>query len=82
MIVIANPDNDTDVSITKEPGDSRDNAWVTLVTANTKYSINLIVTDEGIVIDVYPLDFETDIGPLATLALMEQDMLDAYEELN
>ena len=80
MIIVPNPDNETDVAIIKESGDTRDNAWITLVTAGTKYSINLIVTDEGIVIDVYPLNLEVDIQPLATLALMEQDMLDAYGE--
>jgi len=76
-ITIAKDDLSTDAIITF-PADvnTRDNVWLTIDPnrGGPAYSLNVIRTDEGIVLDLYVLDHEdSDNGPIATTYAFDTD---------
>jgi len=59
---------------------NRDNVWIDIQLPDGRpaLSLNIIVTDEGIVLDLYPLDME-DGEPVASTYAFNQDIVDASE---
>jgi len=82
-ITLDGDDKSTDAIITfPADANTRDNAWLTvdLNRGGPSYSLNIIRTDEGIVLDLYVLDHEdSDNGPIATTYALDNDALDIIE---
>jgi len=80
-ITLAVDDLSTDAVVTfPADANTRDSVWLTVDTnrGGPKYSVNIVKTDEGLVVDVYLLDREMD-DPVASTYVFDQDALDIIE---
>lgn len=82
-ITIPKGDKSTDAVITfPADANTRDNAWITvdLNRGGPTYSLNIIRTDEGIVLDLYVLDHEEE-EPVATTYAFDHEAAEIIEFL-
>lgn len=77
MNIEVTPDSiDNDATITFEGPATRDNAWLSIDLGPGRpfASLNIISTDEGLVIDVYPMDYEEG-APVGSTYVFDADLL-------
>jgi hypothetical protein len=71
---------DSDAIITiPAPGKNRENAWIDLTVGGVGYSLNIISTDEGVVLDLYYAGHEDEGGIAATTYAFHHESPEAQE---